>query len=186
MHTSLELNAQGRSKPNPPAIDPATGEEAPPPDDAPAPAVPLKPASEDSWPPAGASGEGAAGDYALTGSEDAPTSAWDVRVVPTAGLGATPEPGADPWSVTVLRSLVYPGAVAVGTGKRYACAYLGYGLPSLPAGASGAAPYQPTLPASLPTEFDYAAAGLAEQREVTVDPDAGKPPAGEGEDAEDA
>lgn len=183
VHTALELNSLGRTLPNPPQPS-ADGEDAPPDPDAPAPSQPLKPISDDTWPPTGAAaGEGeASGDYALVTS----SSAWDLRTVPVAGLGLTPEPGQDPWSVSVLRSLAYPGALAVGCGKKSACVYCGYGLPSAPVGTDGRSAYQPSLPPSIPAEYDYSGAvegqQLAEQGEVTSDPNAGKAAAGEGEE----
>lgn len=201
VHTELQLNRLGRTAPNPPATDPSTGEELPPPPDAPEPSTPLRPLTGDAWPPPGAACEpggggsgGVGADYALGGGEDAPTGAWDIRVVPTTGApGGAPgssaggDEGAAPAAaVVVLRSLAYPGAVAVARGKRFACGYVGHGLPAAPAGApGGGGAFQPSLPPALPPEWDYAGAGLVEQREVTEDPRHGDAAEG-GEEGEDA
>jgi len=78
-------------------------------------------------------------------------------------------------SLVVVRSLRFPGAVTVGIGKKYTSLYIGYGH------EIALKPFQPTLPAVLPTEYDFAAenANVIEKVDVTVDPDAGKPAEGE-------
>ena len=226
MHTALALNALGRTGPNPPPTA-ATAAEADSPAAAaegagePAAALPtsraLRPASDDPWPPETAAAAAPPSsllsshdepppsstepDYAVTAAAAGGGGAWDIRTVPALLQGA----GGDPWAVTVARSRAYPGAVAVAQGRRYAWAYVGNGLPWLPAGGAGGAgaPYQPPLPpARMPREYDYlrdAASGdseaplgggggcfrVAEQCEVTADPGAGKPPSGEGGEEEE-
>lgn len=154
-HTALELNALGRTGPNPPKQD-ADGNDILD-DAAPEPSVPLKPASDD--PPVD---EGA----------DEGGGAWDARTCGTSGL---PE-GEAPTGPAVLRSLRWPGAVTVGLGKRYACVYIGWGLPV------AVAPYQPQLPGPVPSEYLFAAEETAvkEQPDVTVAPP--EPEAEEGEE----
>lgn len=190
MHTALALNAIGRTEPDPPLVDAATGEEAPPAADAPESSTPLRPLTDDAWPPAGASagGGGSTGDYALLAESGGAGGAWHIRTLPPVS-SMTSAGVSDPHAVVVLRSLRWPGAVAVGRGKRYACAYVGYGLPALPAGGDGRSPFQPALPPPPPAEFDYSGATpgqrVAEQPDVAADPDAGRAGAGgEGGDEE--
>lgn len=158
VHTSLALNAIGRTKPNPPQTD-ADGNEIPD-ENAPEPSAPLKPVAED--PPVNeADAEGGA--------------AWDVRVCPVSGLaeGATPSP-----ALVVLRSLRFPGAVTVGVGKKFTSLYIGGGH-EVSVGS-----FQPALPPTLPAEYDFAGPEekvVREKPDVATDPDAGKA-AGEGEE----
>jgi hypothetical protein len=64
--------------------------------------------------------------------------------------------------------------VTVGWGKKYTSAYVGWGLPVV------TAPYQPSLPAPIPTQYNYFADETAcrEQKDVLTDP---TPPPEEGE-----
>ena len=143
VHTGLALNVLGRTKPNPPKMNDA-GEEVPD-ESAPEPSAPLKSIAEDA--PL-AEGEGG--------------GSWEVRVSPVTGL---PE-GEAPKGLTVLRSLRFPGAVAVGIGKKSTSLYVGYGHEvSLKA-------YAPALPPKLPEEFDFTAEDkrVKEKPDVTVEP----------------
>jgi radial spoke head protein 4A len=143
VHTGLALNVLGRTKPNPPKMNDA-GEEVPD-ENAPEPSAPLKPVSEDA--PL-AEGEGG--------------GSWEVRAAPVTGL---PE-GEAPKGITVLRSLRFPGAVAVGIGKKSTQLYVGYGHEvSLKA-------YAPALPPKLPEEYDFSAEDkrVKEKADVTVEP----------------
>lgn len=160
MHYQLELNSLGRTKPNPPKVDDEGNEVVD--EGAPEPSKPLKGIGED----------GPVDEAAEEGG-----GAWDVRALPITGA-AEGEPG----PVAVVRSLRWPGAVTVGFAKkRWANAYIGNGLPV------ALAPYQPSLPGPIPAEFDFAgeATRVAEQGDVTKDPDEGKPKEGEegGEEA---
>lgn len=89
---------------------------------------------------------------------------WSGRALPMTGGGATH---------AVVRSLNWPGAVAVASdgGSRYANVYVGYGQPF------SAAAYTPPLPPVVQAEFDDST--LAEQEDVTEDPDAGEDEAAE-------
>lgn len=158
VHTALQFSAKtGRTAPNP-KEDEEEGEGDGEEEEA---AEPLKAIAEDA-------GEG---------EENAP---WQVRVVPSAGI-PDPEPG-----LVVVKSTKWPGAVAVGFGRRFACAYVGYGIEATKAA------YQPTLPGAAPAEFSVAAfnpaaeeAVFMEQPDVLEDPNAGKPEGEEGEEGED-
>jgi radial spoke head protein 4A len=121
VHAALEINALGRTRPNPPVMD-AEGNEVPM-EGAPEPSAPLKGVGED--PPvdeAAAEGGGA----------------WLFAAGPVSGLAE----GEAPAGPFVAKSLRWPGAVTVGMGKRCAGAYVGWGLPV------STAPYQPALPAT--------------------------------------
>ena len=159
MHTSLELNRLGRTKPNPPTVN-EDGEEVPEPD-APEPSQPLRPAAED--PP-------------VSEEEEEGGGAWDVRVLPKSGVSEE-----DPPAVVVLRSLRWPGAFTIAHGgKKYSNVYVGWGHEAV------TGPYQPALPPAPPTEYAFTEAEhlVVEQRDVLVDPQEGKE--AEGEDGEEA
>jgi len=153
VHTALDINALGRTKRNPPVVG-ADGEEVPD-ENAPEPSVPLKPLSED--PPVDEAAEEGGG-------------AWDIKSFPIVGLAE----GEEASGPRVARSLRWPGAVTVGWGKKYTSAYVGWGLPVV------TAPYQPSLPAPIPTQYNYFADETAcrEQKDVLTDP---TPPPEEGE-----
>lgn len=158
VHAALEINALGRTRPNPPVMD-AEGNEVPV-EGAPEPSAPLKGVGED--PPvdeAAAEGGGA----------------WLFAACPVSGLAE----GEAPAGPFVAKSLRWPGAVTVGMGKKSAGAYVGWGLPV------ATKPYQPALPAAPPAVFNYAedAQRVAEQKDVTVDP---TPPPEEGAGEEGA
>lgn len=155
----LDLNALGRTKPNPPKLDEEGNEITEP--DAPEPSVPLRGAGED-----------APVDEAL----EEGGGAWDIRSLPVTGV-----PEGESTGLAVLRSLLYPGAFAVGfQKKRCANVYIGYGHPV------ALKPYQPALPPALPVEYDFAAEGntLKEAADVLEDPNAGREAEGEGEEEE--
>ena len=161
VHTALDINALGRTRRNPPVLG-ADGEEVAD-EGAPEPSAPLRGLGED--PPVD---EGAA-----EGG-----GAWEVRACPVLGL-AEGESAAGPY---VVRSLRWPGAVTVGSGKRYASAYIGWGLPV------STAPYQPPLPAAIPAQYQYTAAEATtcvEQKDVLVDPTPPAEEGGEGGEAEE-
>lgn len=163
MHTHLDLNALGRTKPNPPKM----GDDGEPiaDADAPEPSAPLKSASDDP---------------ALDEAADEGGGSWDVRGVPVSGA---PAEGSTP-SIVVVKSLRYPGAFTVGfQGKKYANVYVGWGL------ETRLTPYEPKLPPAMPAEYDFAAEGAAvtEEADVTKDPDEGKvADDGDGGDGADA
>jgi len=145
VHTALEINALGRTRPNPPVTDAEGNEVAV--EGAPEPSAPLKPAADD--PPvdeAAAEGGGA----------------WDVRALATSGV---PEGDASSGPF-IARSLRWPGAVAVGLGKKYTAAYVGWGLPV------ATAPYQPALPPPVAPQYNYVAeeTRVKEKGDVTVAP----------------
>jgi radial spoke head protein 4A len=154
VHTALALNRLGRTRANPPVMNDA-GEEVPV-EDAPEASAPLAPISSDPAVDEGAEEGGAA---------------WDVRTSPRAGV-----PEGEAAGLAVARSLRWPGGVAVGVGKRWASAYVGYGLPV------ALAAYEPILPGPIPTEYAFNAAEtkVGEKEDVTKDP---TPPVVEGEAA---
>lgn len=158
VHTSLELNRLGRSKPNPPATN-DEGEEVVDPE-APEPSQPLRPAVED--PPVTEEEEGA--------------GAWDIRPVPTTGVAEGESSG-----VVVLRSLRWPGAFTVGhSGKKYASVYVGWGHEVV------TAPFQPALPPAPQAEYLFTESDklVVEQPDVLKDPQEGKEAEeGDGEEA---
>ncbi len=157
-HTSLALNVLGRTRPNPPKTD-DEGNEVPD-ENAPEASAPLKSISEDAPLTEDAEGGGA----------------WDIRTCPAASGMAEGAAG----SLVVLRSLRFPGAVTVGIGKKFTAIYVGDGHEVALKG------FQPSLPPTLPTEFNFADAATAckERADVATDPDAGKPKEGEEEAAE--
>lgn len=96
---------------------------------------------------------------------------WSIRACPGgAGFSST--------SVVVLRSLRWPGAVAVASGRRYVNVYVGDGLPY------SAVSYSPPLPAPIQPEWSTVNAEgapvsiMTEQVDVRADP---TPPVPEGE-----
>lgn len=107
---------------------------------------------------------------------------WAVRQCPG---GA----GAHAASVVVLRSLKWPGAVAVAQGRRYVNLYVGTGLSAAPKAAGPGLFYSPPLPAAVQTEYVNAlnAEGvtnspLTEQADTKIDP---TPPAAENAETEE-
>lgn len=159
VHTSLALNVLGRTRPNPPKTDDEGNEVAD--ENAPEASTPLKSIAEDPVLTEEAEGNGS----------------WDIRTCPAvSGMseGTTS-------SLVVLRSLRFPGAFTVGIGKKFTSIYVGYGHEvSLKS-------FQPSLPATLPTEYDFNAEGqtVKEKPDVATDPDAGKAAEGEGEGGEE-
>jgi radial spoke head protein 4A len=158
VHLHLKLNAIGRTAPDPKDDDAAADGDAAEPEPGTEASVPLQSIAED----------------AEEGEEAAP---WGFRACPVSGV-PEPEPG-----VVVARSLKWPGAIAVGYGRRFANVYVGYGI------ARAKAPFQPTLPPAVAAEFSVAAfnpaaedAVFAEQKDVIVDPDLNKPKPAEGEE----
>jgi len=157
VHTALDINALGRTRRNPPVVG-ADGEEVPD-ESAPEPSAPLKPLGEDAPVDEGAEEGG---------------GAWDIKACPGVGI---PE-GETPGGPCVVRSLRWPGAGTVGPGKKYTGVYIGWGLPVV------TAPYQPSLPAPIPPQYNYTAPETAclEQKDVLVDP---TPPPEEGQEGEE-
>ena len=156
VHSELEINALGRTRPNPPVVDAEGNEVAV--EGAPEPSAPLRPAGDDP----------AVDEAAAEGG-----GAWCFSACPSAGLAE----GEAPTGPFVAKSLRWPGAVAVGQGKRSAWAYVGWGLPV------ATAPYQPQLPAEVQPQCNYQedATRCVENKDVTVDP---TPPPEEGEEGE--
>lgn len=159
VHTALQFSAKsGRTAPNPKEDEDAEEDGGDEDEEA---AEPLKSIAED----------------AAEGEDNPP---WQVRTVPSAGI-----PDAEP-GLVIVKSINWPGAVAVGFGRRFACAYVGYGVEL----AKGA--YQPALPGAAPAEFSVAVfnpaaeeAVFMEQPDVLEDPNAGKPAEGEEGEEED-
>jgi len=101
---------------------------------------------------------------------------WSVRTCP-GGAGFNPN------SIVVMRSLRWPGAVAIANSRRFSNIYVGNGLPY------AATSYSPPLPAAIQLEWgniisEGASSGpsLQEQADVRVDP---TPPQAEGEAEEE-
>lgn len=160
VHTALEINALGRTKPNPPVIN-DEGEEVSDPD-APEASVPLRAVADD--PP-------------VDEEEEEGGGAWDVRPLPVSGLAE-----GESTNVTVLKSLRWPGAVTVGFAKKRAASlYVGFGHEVT------LSTYAPALPAPVATEYDFTAEGqlVAEQADVVADPDEGKEQENEEGEAEE-
>jgi radial spoke head protein 4A len=163
VHQRLDLNALGRTRPNPPVVG-DDGEEVADPD-APEPSVPLKAISEDA--PVDEAAEEGGG-------------AWAVRVLPAGGKPEGEEATGGPGAVCVARSLRFPGAVCVAfQKKRFANVYCGYGH------AVALTPFQPQLPFDLPKEYDFTAeeTRVQEKGDVATDP---TPPKPEGEEEGEA
>lgn len=154
VHTDLSLNVLGRTKANPPKTD-DEGNEIPD-ENAPEASAPLKSIGEDA---------------PVSESEEEGGGSWDIRTCPSASGLQEGENG----SMVVVRSLRFPGAFTVGIGKKYTSVYIGYGH------EVSLAPLQPSLPAALPTEFDFTKGEtlIKEKDDVIADPDAGKPAEGE-------
>jgi radial spoke head protein 4A len=159
VHTALALNALGRTRPNPPKTD-DEGNEVPD-ENAPEPSAPLKPIAED--PPLTEEAEG--------------NGSWEVRTCPAASGMAEGQTS----SLVVVRSLRFPGAFTVGIGKKFTSIYVGNGHEVV------LKAYQPSLPPTLPAEYDFTAEStvVKEKADVATDPDAGKAAEGEGEGAEE-
>ena len=102
--------------------------------------------------------------------------AWSTRPYPRTGSSEDDTP-----KLVVLHSLAWPGAHAVGSGKRFINAYVGFGLPALEKR------YEPATPYDVPPQFDVDSeeAPFREQRDVTVDPNEGKAPEGGDDDGGD-
>ncbi|KDO35438.1 hypothetical protein SPRG_00286 [Saprolegnia parasitica CBS 223.65] len=106
-------------------------------------------------------------------SEDKPAS-WRVERVPTTVSAAVGE-------IAVVKSLVWPGAVALGVGKKFLNVYVGHGLK-----AKFGADHQVQLPKPLQVDFGVALDGdndaklkftnLQEQPDVLVDPSPAEDP----------
>jgi radial spoke head protein 4A len=100
---------------------------------------------------------------------------WAVRVCP-GGAAATST------SVVVVRSLKWPGAVAIAGGRKFVNVYVGNGLSATskagptPPGSGPGLFYSPPLPGAIYTEFfntmnaDNVPLTLTEQIDVRVDP----------------
>lgn len=110
----------------------------------------------------------------LRSAADDEEGTWGIRPCPATGAGEDDTP-----SFVVAHNLAWPGAHAVGFGKRFANVYVGYGQPA------AAKRFEPSIPADLPAEFDPAAedAEFAEAADVITDPNEGKE--AENEDEED-
>lgn len=158
VHVGLELNEIGRTK-----QENTEDEEAEPP-------VTLRPASDD--PPVGSTAPPG------TPGEEEEQAAWELRNLPSLGITESKE---DANGAVVLVSRKWPGAVAVGLGTSFANAYVGWGIPFAPK------PYQPALPADLPTEYTVINEEEGEDAEtklVTEQPDVTEPPAADEEEEE--
>lgn len=164
VHYMLPINRLGRSRPNPPPLD----DEGEPIDDPDAPPQGqlLKPAGEDKLFGRMDGEEEEAEEEDEEGINE-PGSAWALRTCPSGG----PPSGLEETQVMVAaKNRRWPGAVAVGLGKRYVNCYVGYGIQNLKK------PYAPQLPAALQTEYDVQGeeTRLVEQADVKEDPDEGK------------
>jgi radial spoke head protein 4A len=163
VHHVAPLNKLGRVTPNPPALD----EEGEPIADEDAPEVPtmLAAIAEDL--------------DSETAEGEEPASLWALRTCPSTG----PPAGGDETNVLVAaKSLKWPGAVAVGVGKRFVNAYIGYGVPAT------SAKFEPTLPGAVSVDYfaeEEEGKEMKEGEEVTVDPEEGKVADEEEEEEED-
>ncbi|CAE7561820.1 Rsph4a [Symbiodinium sp. KB8] len=152
VHATAPINVLGRVTPNPPALD-EEGEPIPD-EDAPEPPTLLAAIAEDVTEP--------------EDDDSEPSPLWAVRSCPSTG----PPAGGDETTVlAAAKSLKWPGAVAVGLGKRYVNMYVGYGV------AASVQRYEPMLPGAV--EVDYFASQeegkeLVEAEDVKEDPDEGK------------
>ena len=157
VHTALDINELGRTRPNPAPVD-ADGNPVEV-EGAPEASAPLKPISDDA-PVDEAAAEGG--------------GAWAVATTPASGLAD----GETPSGPVVVRSLRWPGAVAVGLGKKFVNAYVGWGQPVV------TARFQPSLPPTVGATYNYAAeeTRVVEKADVTVD---NTPPPDEAEDGEE-
>jgi radial spoke head protein 4A len=171
VHVALPINRIGRTAPNPKDEDAEEGAEEE--EEEGLLTDPLKPIADDAPPD----------------SEDA--LPWTVRVCPVSGIPSA-EPGA---GLVLAKSLLWPGAVCVARGRRFANFYTGYGVEAGTPAAANRAPaaFQPATPGPVQAEFSLevfnaaaveGGAKFEEQADVVEDPDAGKP-AEEGEGEED-
>lgn len=160
VHYMLPINRLGRTKPNPAPTD-EEGEEVEDPN-APPRGQLLKPAAEDK-----VYGRMDGEEEEEDDGTNEPGSAWGLRACPSAG----PPSGLEETKVMVTaKNRRWPGAVAVGLGRKFVNCYVGYGIQNL------RQPYSPSLPAPLATEYDVTVEGqeLREQQDVKEDPDEGK------------
>ena len=110
---------------------------------------------------------------AIRSVEDDEEGVWSLRPYPAAGAGDDDTP-----SLVAANHNGWPGAHAVGFGKRFANVYVGFGQPA----AKGR--FEPSIPGAVSAEFDMAAeeAEFVEQADVTEDPSEGKEAEDEEED----
>lgn len=156
VHHVLPINKLGRCTPNPPKTD-EEGEPIEDPD-APEPPAVLAPIAGD-------------------GDEENPV--WGLRLCPVTGQGEEPDENC----IVVAKNSQWPGAVAVGFGKRFVNAYVGYGVPY------AAKAYAPPIPGNVMSEYkqeeeEAETAPFRQQADVIEDPAAGKAE-GEGEEEEE-
>lgn len=88
------------------------------------------------------------------GDEEAPPPAWNIKVYGDKGKYAF-ENGEKTYRITAVRSLIWPGAITVAQGNRFANLYVGYGLKCatlVPAAVDGK-PLQGALPFSSGCTF---------------------------------
>jgi radial spoke head protein 4A len=99
----------------------------------------------------------------LKGDSDETSPAWSIKVHGEKGLYTVAD-ATKSYRVTAVRSLIWPGAVTVAQGSRFANVYIGYGLkygtlvPKKESGEplAGTTPYLPLLPEAVmeePTEL---------------------------------
>jgi len=92
-----------------------------------------------------------------------PTPAWSIRSCGDKGKYTNDKDEEVMHSVVAVRSLIWPGAVAVAQGKRFANLYVGYGLKcgmmvppdkesGLPLPLDGACPFMPLVPGEIQEE----------------------------------
>jgi len=164
VHHVAPLNKLGRVTPNPPALD-EEGEPIPD-EDAPEPPTMLAAIAEDL-------------DTEAPEEDEEPAALWALRTCPSTG----PPAGGDETNVLVAaKSLKWPGAVAVGLGKRFVNAYIGYGVPAT------STRYEPTLPGAVAVDYfaeEEEGKELQESQDVIVDPEEGKVAEEEEEEEED-
>ena len=155
VHTALEINALGRTRPNPAVMDAEGNEIAL--DGAPEASTPLKPISDD--PPV----------------DEAATEGGGAWLIAGAPLSGVPE-GEAPTGPVIARSMRWPGAVAVGLGKKFTQAYIGWGL------TVSTSTYQPSLPPVVGSQYNFLAEEtmVKEQVDIIV-----APPVPEAEPAEE-
>lgn len=158
LHINLELNEIGRTTDEPDE------------DEEPELPVVLRSAADDQ-PVASTLPEGSP-------EEEDEQAAWEVRNLPSLGITETKEDANGP---IVLASRKWPGAVTVGLDTSYVNAYVGWGIPF------AAKPYQPALPADIPTEYtvvDEEEGEDPEMKLVIEQPDVAEPPVEDDEEDE--
>jgi len=143
IHAELDINAVGRTQKTPLPLN-EEGEPIEPEEEDAEPLAPLRSIGEDT-----------------VGESEKPL--WVLRTCPS-GAGQSPH------SLVFAKSLKWPGAFSVASGKTVTNVYAGFGVSTSPIPA----PYEPPLPAQIHAEWappeDEEDKALNEQEDVTVEP----------------